>query len=115
MRLAALVLVAACAAHTRPAINAHATRHQAEGARAYAAGDLATAEARFQLALEHEPGMPHALAGLGLIARQRGDRDAARAWLVAAIRRDPELAEAQAALGALELEDGQAERAMTRF
>src|SRR5215212_6425792 len=74
--VAAVLLAAGCGGRqVKP--SEKATHFQAEGARAYARGDLDRAAGLFSLALEYEPKMAEARNGLGLVAMARGDTDAA--------------------------------------
>jgi tetratricopeptide (TPR) repeat protein len=107
-----LTLLAACG-HTRPRAEIpQATDHVAAGAAALERGDLDRAEAELHLALAYEPGMPHALNDLGVIALARHDRVAARRWFEEAVRSNDDFAEAHANLGALALDEGDAEAAL---
>ena len=55
--------------------NAKAFQYQAEGARAYARGELDRAAGLFSLALEYDPRMAEARSGMGLVAFARGDKN----------------------------------------
>jgi tetratricopeptide (TPR) repeat protein len=118
--VAAAVLVAmvagglACAtAKANP--NAKAVQYQAEGARAYARGELDRAAGLFSLALEYDPRMAEARSGLGLVAFARGDKASAEQQFKAALSMNEDLAEAHHNLGLLQADRGDFEEAMASF
>ena len=86
-----------------PPPHAKAIHFQAEGARAYASGDLDRAAGLFALALDYSPKMPEARNGLGLVALARGDEASAEQQFRAALALNEELAEAHLNLGFIEL------------
>ena len=107
-------MVAGCGtAKTKP--HDKATHFQAEGARAYARGDLDRAAGLFSLALEYEPKMAEARNGLGLVAMARGDKASAEGQFREALKLNEELAEAHLNLGWIILERGQLDDAYTHF
>lgn len=110
-----LALMITGCGHTNPQTIEKATKFQAEGARAYAQGDLDRAAGLFALALEYEPKMAEARNGLGLVALARGDKATAESQFRAALAINEELAEAHHNLGLLQLERNQLDEAMTRF
>jgi tetratricopeptide (TPR) repeat protein len=71
------------------------------GAEALARGDLETADARFNLALEYSPRFVEALVNQGLVELQRGNFDRARELLERARRLNPDVAQPHHALGVL--------------
>ena len=109
----AALLAAGCAG--RQKTSDKATHFQAEGARAYARGDLDRAAGLFSLALEYEPKMALARNGLGLVAMARGDTEAAEQQFKTALSLDEELAEAHLNLGYILLDRGDMEEAHTHF
>jgi len=68
------------------------------GAEALAAGDLETADARLNLALEYSPRFVEALVNQGLVELQRGNFDRARELLLRARRLNPDVAQPHHAL-----------------
>jgi tetratricopeptide (TPR) repeat protein len=110
----AVSLALGCAGRqTKP--SEKATHFQAEGARAYARGDLDRAAGLFSLALEYEPKMALARNGLGLVAMARGDKEAAEQQFKTALSINEELAEAHLNLGYIMLDRGDLEDAETHF
>jgi len=71
------------------------------GAEALAKGDLETADARFNLALEYSPRFVEALVNQGLVELQRGNFDRARELIARARRLNPDVAQPHHALGVL--------------
>jgi Flp pilus assembly protein TadD len=71
------------------------------GVAALAAGDLETADARFNLALEYNPKFVDALTNQGLVELQRGNFERARQLLTRARRLNPDVAQPHHALGVL--------------
>ncbi len=71
------------------------------GAEALARGDLETADARFNLALEYSPRFVEALVNQGLVELQRGNFDRARELIERARRLNPDVAQPHHALGVL--------------
>jgi len=71
------------------------------GAAALAAGDLATAEARFGLALEYSPRFTEAWVNMGYVELRRGDLAQARKDFVKARELNPDLPAPHHALGLL--------------
>jgi Flp pilus assembly protein TadD len=113
---AALVCLAGAAACAhRPPVNPKATQHQAQGVRAYAAGDLDRAAGLFSLALEYEPKMPEARNGLGLVALARGNVRAAEEEFRKALAVNEDFAEAHNNLGYIFLDRGDLDEALDRF
>ncbi len=78
-----------------------AMAHNQQGAEALSAGDLETAGARFNLALEYNPDFVEALANLGAVEMQRGNFARARQLLLRARRLNPDFAQAHHGLGVL--------------
>ena len=71
------------------------------GAEALSRGDLETADARFNLALEYSPRFVEALVNQGLVELQRGNFDRARELIERARRLNPDVAQPHHALGVL--------------
>lgn len=71
------------------------------GAEALARGDLETADARFNLALEYSPRFVEALVNQGLVELQRGNFDRARELFTRARRLNEDVAQPHHALGVL--------------
>jgi Tfp pilus assembly protein PilF len=71
------------------------------GADALALGDLATAEARFALAIEYSPRFVEAWVNLGLVELKRGNLDLAKKHFVKARDLNPDLPAPHHALGLL--------------
>lgn len=71
------------------------------GAEALARGDLETADARFNLALEYSPRFVEALVNQGLVELQRGNFERARELIARAKRLNPDVAQPHHALGVL--------------
>jgi Flp pilus assembly protein TadD len=111
----ATVLLAAGCGGRQVKPSEKATQFQAEGARAYARGDLDRAAGLFSLALEYEPKMAEARNGLGLVAMARGDTDAAEQQFKTALSLNEELAEAHLNLGYILLDRGDLEDSYTHF
>jgi tetratricopeptide (TPR) repeat protein len=114
MAIVAASLAAACAS-SAPRTNPKAVKFQAEGARAYAQGDLDRAAGLFSLALEYDPRMAEARSGLGLVAFARGDSETAEKHFKEALSINEDLAEAHLNLGAIALQRGEDAAALTRF
>jgi tetratricopeptide (TPR) repeat protein len=115
LALLSLALTAFACGHGPPPVNQKAVKFQAEGARAYVAGDLDRAAGLFSLALEYDPRMAEARSGMGLVAFARGDKDAAEKHFKAALALNEELAEAHLNLGTIYFERDELDEAMTRF
>lgn len=92
-----------------------ATHFQAEGARAFARGDLDRAAGLHSLALEYEPKMAEARNGLGLVAMARGDKVTAEQQFRTALSLNEELAEAHLNLGWIILDRGELDDALMHF
>jgi tetratricopeptide (TPR) repeat protein len=71
------------------------------GAEALARGDLETADARLNLALEYSPRFVEALVNQGLVELQRGNFERARELVTRARRLNPDVAQPHHALGVL--------------
>lgn len=99
--LAALVCLLAIACTSVPPLPPKAVELNQAGAAALAAGDLATAEARFQVALEYSPRFTEAWVNLGLVELRREDLAAARKHFVKARDLNPDLPAPHHALGLL--------------
>ncbi len=110
----ALLLAVGCAGAQKP-FHPQAVAFQAEGARAFARGDLDRSAGLFSLALEYEPRMAVARNGLGLVAFARGDKATAETEIRAALSLNEELAEAHLNLGFLLLDKEDVEDALDRF
>lgn len=97
--LALGVGLAACggAAPLAPA----AVAHNSAGAWALQQGDLETAGARLEVALEYHPEFVEALSNLGLVELGRGNFARARQLLERAVRLNPDLAQPHHGLGVL--------------
>lgn len=85
------------------------------GVEALEAGDLETADARLELALEYNPRFVEALVNLGLVELQRGNFKRARTLIARARRLNPDVAQPHHALGVLEEREGHAERAPKHY
>ncbi len=105
--------VACATARANP--SAKAVQYQAEGARAYARGELDRAAGLFSLALEYDPRMAEARSGKGLVAFARGDKQTAEQEFKAALSMNEDLAEAHHNLGLLQADRGDFEEAMASF
>lgn len=92
-------LLTGCASH--PPLPPKAIELNQNGAAALAAGDLATAEARFGLAIEFSPRFTEAWVNLGYVELQRGDLARARKDFVKARDLNPDLPAPHHALGLL--------------
>jgi len=71
------------------------------GVQALQRGELETAEARFEVALEYSPRFVEALVNLGLVELQRGNFRRARQLLARARRLNPDVAQPHHGLGVL--------------
>jgi type IV pilus assembly protein PilF len=98
------ILLGGCA--TTAPLPARAVELNRSGAEALAAGDLTTAEARVQVALEYNPRFTEAWVNLGLIELKRGNFDAARKHLKRARDLNPDLPAPHHALGLVADEQG---------
>jgi tetratricopeptide (TPR) repeat protein len=113
---AGLLLVAlGCATGNGKNNNPKAVQYQAEGARAYARGELDRAAGLFSLALEYDPRMAEARTGLGLVAFARGDDVAAEAQFKQALKMNEDLAEAHHNLGILYAKRGDYNEALDSY
>jgi tetratricopeptide (TPR) repeat protein len=95
--------------------NAKAVQYQAEGARAYARGELDRAAGLFSLALEYDPRMAEARSGLGLVAFARGDKASAERQFLEALKLNEDLAEAHHNLGLLQFDRGDFNESISSF
>lgn len=86
-----------------------------DGVAALEAGDLETADARFELALEYNPRFVEALTNQGLVELQRGNFSRARQLLQRARRLNPDVAQPHHALGLLAEREGRADRASKHY
>lgn len=95
----ACCLLAACtgAAPLAP----EAVQHNSYGAAALARGDLETAAARFEIAIEYHPEFVEAVSNLGLVEMNRGNFDRARQLFERARRLNPDIAQPHHSLGVL--------------
>jgi tetratricopeptide (TPR) repeat protein len=89
----------ACA--SSPPLPARAQELNRAGVEALARGDLETADARLNLALEYSPRFVDALTNLGLVELQRGNFARAEQLLTRARRLNPDVAQPHHALGVL--------------
>ena len=112
-----VAIFAGCSAQTGPSVARTASTETALesslvelGSAALARGEIDTAEARFQRALEARPGSSGARVGLAAVARARGDTARQREWLEEALERDTNSVDAMIALAVLERETGDAGR-----
>ena len=99
-----LVLVCAVGAFgcsTIPPLPPKALELNQNGAAALAAGDLMTAEARFQVALEYSPRFTEAWVNLGYVELRRGNLERARKHFIKARDLNPDLPAPHHALGLL--------------
>ncbi|MCA9632528.1 MAG: tetratricopeptide repeat protein [Myxococcales bacterium] len=86
-----------------------------QGTLALAEGDLETASARFEVALEYNPHFVEALTNLGLVELQRGNFTRARTLLARARRLNPDVAQPHHGLGVLEERRGRPDRASKHY
>lgn len=98
---AALVLASAAACSSQAPLPLHAAQLNNAGVAALSAGDLETASARFELALEYSPRFVDALTNQGLVELQRGNLTRARQLIERARRLNPDVAQPHHALGVL--------------
>lgn len=96
--LCALVFWGCSAAAPLPA---QAVAHNSAGALALQQGDLETAGARLEVALEYHPEFVEALSNLGLVELARGNFERARQLLERARRLNPDVAQPHHGLGVL--------------
>lgn len=97
---AAFAIVAGACSNPAP-LPARAAELNNAGVEALAAGDLDTASARFELALEYSPRFVEALTNQGLVELQRGNTTRARQLIERACRLNPDVAQPHHALGVL--------------
>lgn len=86
-----------------------------QGTQALAEGDLETASARFEVALEYNPHFVEALTNLGLVELQRGNFTRARTLLARAKRLNPDVAQPHHGLGVLEERKGRLDQASKHY
>ncbi|MEZ4371150.1 MAG: tetratricopeptide repeat protein [Polyangiaceae bacterium] len=86
-----------------------------QGTLALAEGDLETASARFEVALEYNPHFVEALTNLGLVELQRGNFSRARTLLARAVRLNPDVAQPHHGLGVLEERKGRPDHASKHY
>ncbi|MBX3130379.1 MAG: tetratricopeptide repeat protein [Polyangiaceae bacterium] len=86
-----------------------------QGTEALAAGDLETAEARFDLALEYNPRFVEAVVNRALVEVQRGNFKRARRLLARARRLNPDVAQPHHGFGVLEEREGRVDRASKHY
>ncbi|HMR09833.1 MAG TPA: tetratricopeptide repeat protein [Polyangiaceae bacterium] len=86
-----------------------------QGADALADGDLETAEARFDLALEYSPRFVEALVNRALVEVQRGNFLRARRLLARARRYNPDFAQPHHGFGVLEEREGRPDKASKHY
>lgn len=100
---AALVALACCAAacSSAPPLPPAALAHNAAGAEALAQGDLETASANLEVAVEYNPEFVDAVTNLGLVEMGRGNFDRARQLFERAKRLNPDFAQPHHSLGVL--------------
>jgi tetratricopeptide (TPR) repeat protein len=96
---ASLAFVFGCS--TVPPLPPKAIELNRSGAAALGAGDLATAEARFAVALEYSPRFTEAWVNLGYVELRRGNLELARKHFVKARSLNPDLPAPHHALGLL--------------
>jgi tetratricopeptide (TPR) repeat protein len=113
--LAALAACGAACATAKGNPSPKAVQYQAEGARAYARGELDRAAGLFSLALEFDPRMAEARSGLGLVAFARGDKESAERQFREALKLNEDLAEAHHNLGLLQFDRGDFNEAISSF
>src|SRR5687768_825498 len=97
--LAFALAVTGCA--SIPPLPPKALELNRDGAAALAAGDLATAEARFAVAIEYSPRFTEAWVNLGYVELRRGNLERARKHFVKARDLNPDLPAPHHALGLL--------------
>lgn len=85
------------------------------GAEALAQGDLETAGARLNLALEYNPRFVEALTNLGIVELQRGNFERAHQLLERARRLNPDIAQPHHGLGVVEERRGNREAASEHY
>ncbi len=85
------------------------------GIDALARGDLETADARFNLALEYSPEFVDALVNLGLCELERGNFERARQLFTRSRRLNPDVGQPHHALGVLAERQGRPDRASEHY
>jgi Flp pilus assembly protein TadD len=98
---ACALLVAAVGCASVPPLPPKAVQLNRDGAAAFAAGDLVTAEARLALALEYSPRFTEAWVNLGYVELRRGNLALARKDFVRARDLNPDMPAPHHALGLL--------------
>lgn len=93
-------------------INFEAARLERRGLEALAAGDLRTARASFEQAIEQDPDNPIFHLGVGAVAYQQQRNGDARLALTQALKLEPGLTTARALLARLRYQDGDLVRAI---
>ena len=96
---------------SNPPLPPKAVELNQNGAAALAAGDLATAEARFGLAIEFSPRFTEAWVNLGYVELERGNLESARKDFVKARDLNPDLPAPHHALGLLADQRGKGKEA----
>lgn len=98
-----------------PPLPAKAVELNDQGTLALRSGDLETASARFEVALEYNPRFVEALTNLGLVELQRGNFDRAGTLLRRARRLNPDVAQPHHGLGVLEERRARRDRASKHY
>ncbi len=109
----ALCWLVACS--SSPPLPAKAVALNDQGTLALRSGDLETASARFEVALEYNPHFVEALTNLGLVELQRGNFDRAGTLLRRARRLNPDVAQPHHGLGVLEERRERRDRASRHY
>lgn len=110
---AVAVILAGC--HGRAPLPPRALALNDAGISALEAGDLETANARFALALEHNPRFIEALTNQGLVELERGNPVRARQLFERARRLNPEIAQPHHALGVVAEHEGRHDEAAVHY
>lgn len=92
-----------------------ALTHNSSGADALASGDLETASANLDVALEYNPEFVEALTNLGLVEMNRGNFVRARQLLERARRLNPDIAQPHHGLGVLAEREHRRDRASDHY
>ncbi len=111
--LIAILLLLGCS--SRPPLPAQAVSLNNQGIQALASGDLETASARFQLALEYNPRFVEALSNQALVELERGNLTRAGQLLRRARRINPNIAQPHHALGVLAEREGRKDDASEHY
>ncbi len=109
----AAVCAFACA--SKPPLPPAAVAHNSVGTQALAEGDLETAGANLELALEYNPEFVEAVSNLGLVEMERGNFARARQLFERARRLNPDIAQPHHSLGVLAEKEYRLEEASEHY